>query len=267
MNSRIAAAFVALVAALVFFSMVSAEIVSVKQASVDDQQSACLEAGGVITSAHFVINQITPASNAPAFITVTWSNGDTEDVPLDRVTGRVAHYTVEGSATHTEIDTATADIYEGWGGQFNLSSVECGSPPPPPPLDACTPFQDRIIIVFNARLGDPTIAGVTDESAPIAVNIAAGTYLVTLQSFDEHSVHGGQGQEQEQWFARFTAGGTVDSGVIADLPDDQDVINEQVGTIEFTSTATQVVARHALAGGTFTTPESIEAVCVALDPQ
>jgi hypothetical protein len=267
MNVRIAVALGGLVAGLALLSVVSAATISVKQASVDDQQGACLEGGGAITSAHFVINQITPASNAPAFITVTWTNGDTEDVPLDRVTGKVAHYTVAGTATHTAIADATADIYDEWSGQFNLSSVECG-PGPEPPLDACTPFEDRIIIVFNARLGDPTqAAGVTLESDPVAVDIAAGTYLVTLQSFDEHSAHGGQGQEQEQWFARFTAGGTVDSGVISDLPDDQDVINEQVGTIEFTSTATQVVARHALAGGTFTTPESIEAVCVALDPQ
>ena len=267
MRTRTVALFVGLIAALFIVSATSAATITVKQASVDDQQRSCLSAGGSITSAHFVINQISPASNAPASIDVTWSNGDVENVPLDRVTGRVAHYTVAGSATHTAISTATADIYDGWGGQFNLSSVECGPPPPPPPLDACTPFQDRIIIVFNARLGDPTIAGVTEESAPVAVNIAAGTYMVTLQSFDEHSVHGGQGQLNEQWFARFTAGGTVDSGVIDDLPDDQDVINQQVGTVTFASTATQVVARHELAGGTFTTPESIEAVCVALDPQ
>ena len=260
--AKLAATLLGAVIALALVGASSAATISAKQASINDQQGSCLEAGGTITSWHFIINQINSVDNAPDFITVEWSNGDTEDVPLQKFTGKVAHYTVAGSDVHTEISGATADIYGGWRGQFNLSSVECG-----PPLDACTPFADRVIIQFNARLGDPAAGGVVEESAPVAVTIGAGTYLVTLRSFDAHSVHGGQGQLQEQWFARFTAGGTVDSGVIADLPDDLDELNQQVGTVQFTSTATQVVARHALAGATFTTPESVEAVCVALDRQ
>ena len=261
MYIRIVGAFMALVVALAVFSAASAATISVKQASVDDQQGDCLAAGGTITSWHFVINQITPAGNAPALIEVTWSNSDSEDVPLDRVTGKVAHYIVDGSDTHTAIATASADIYDGWPGQFNLSSVECG-----PPLDACTPFADRVVIQFDALLGNPD-NDLAAESAPVAINVAAGTYAVTLQSFDDHAGHPGQIQNNEQWFARFTAGGTVDSGVIDDLPDDQNVINQQVGTVEFQSPATQVLARHALAEGAFPSPESITAVCVALDPQ
>lgn len=261
MQGRIAGVLMGLLAGLAALTVISAASISAKQATLDEHQSACLEADGSITSWHFVINQITPASNAPASIEVTWSNGDTEDVLLDRVTGRVGHYTVEATDTHTSIVSATADIYDGWSGQFNLSSVECG-----PPLDACTEFPDRIVIEFNVLLGNPAVAGLVEQSPPEAINIAPGTYMVTLQSFDPHSVHGGQGQLNEQWFARFTAGGTVDSGVIDDLPEDLDVLNQQVGTVEFTSTATQVVARHELAGGTFTRAESITAVCVALDP-
>ncbi|MPZ50793.1 MAG: hypothetical protein GEU75_16090 [Dehalococcoidia bacterium] len=242
----------------------SAATISAKQSTFEEHQDGCLDEGGIISSWHFIINQITPASNAPASILVTWQNGDTQSVGLDRVTGKVGHYTVAATASHSEILSATAQIYDGWRGQFNLSSVECETPPPPP-LDACAAHPNREVIVFNALLGDPD-NGLSPQSPAVDVTIAAGTYAVTLQSFDAHSVHGGQGQMNEQWFARFTDGGTEDSGVISDLPDNLDELNEQVGNVIFTSAVTQVVARHELAGGAFPTPESITAVCVALDP-
>ena len=245
----------------VFVSLASAEEIFARQATLDDTQGACLDAGGTITSWHFIINQIHPSEDAPAFITVEW-NGDTEDFDLDRVTGRVAHYTVTSDDDdHTSIASATAEIYDGWSGNFNLSSVECG-----PPLDACTEFEGRTVIVFDTRLGNaPTVVQVSE---PVTVDIAPGTYAVTLQSFDTHSATGGQGQEFEQWFARFTTdtGDIVDSDPIDDLPDTLDELNQQVGTVTFDNTVTEVVAVHLLAGGFFPTPESVSAVCVALDP-
>ncbi|HEX5370527.1 MAG TPA: hypothetical protein VFY10_14025 [Dehalococcoidia bacterium] len=215
-----------------------------------------------------MINQIDSEADAPATITVHWSNGETEQVDLTKFTGKVAHYDVSGTSTHTLITSATADIYDGWPGQFNLSDVTCGPGGPTPPLDACTPFPNRIIVTFdNVFLGDPANPNVVGESQPFPVNIAAGTYAVTLQSFDSHSVKGGQGQMEEQWFARFTtSAGTVDSAPIADLPDNLDVLNQQVGDVTFLAPATQVVARHLLLGGTFPTTDSIHPVCVALDP-
>ena len=36
---------------------------------------------------HFIINQIDTASDAPATIHVTWANGQSADVPLEKVTG------------------------------------------------------------------------------------------------------------------------------------------------------------------------------------
>jgi hypothetical protein len=260
MKAEVAAILGVAVALVLGATQLLAAPVSAKQASLDEHQTACLEAGGTLTSWHFVINQVSPATNAPASITVSWENGDSEVVPLDRVTGKVAHYTVEGTASHTLIESATADIYAGWTGQFNLSSVKCT-----PPLDACAEFDDRIVIQFNALLGNPA-SGLNEESASVPVDIDPGVYMVTLQSFDLHSVHGGQGQQNEQRYARFTAGATVDTGIIDDLADDLDVLNQQVGTVEFTSAATEVVARHELAGGVFTATESITAVCVALDP-
>ena len=75
---------------------------------------------------HFVINQIDSEANAPASITVKWANGATETVPLDKFTGGVAHYTTT-SNLDSQVTSATASIYDGWDGQFNLSHGPCGT--------------------------------------------------------------------------------------------------------------------------------------------
>ena len=86
------------------------------------------------TEWHFVITQIDSAANAPATITVTWANGASEVVPLYKFTGGVAHYVTTSNLDSTVV-SATADIYSGWSGQFNLSHGPCGptTPPTTPP--------------------------------------------------------------------------------------------------------------------------------------
>jgi hypothetical protein len=84
------------------------------------------------TEWHFVINQIDNAANAPAFITVTWANGDVEQVPLSKFTGGVAHYVTTSNLDSTVV-SATAVISAGWSGQFNLSHGPCGPSPSPSP--------------------------------------------------------------------------------------------------------------------------------------
>ena len=75
---------------------------------------------------HFVINQIDTEANAPDSILVTWTNGKSESVPLDKFTGGVAHYTTTSNLDST-VKSATASIYDGWSGQFNLSHGPCGA--------------------------------------------------------------------------------------------------------------------------------------------
>jgi hypothetical protein len=89
------------------------------------------------TEWHFVINQVDTAANAPASIFVTWANGATEDVPLDKYTGKVAHYVTTANLDSTVV-SATADIYAGWSGQFNLSHGPCGPSPSPTPSVSTT---------------------------------------------------------------------------------------------------------------------------------
>jgi hypothetical protein len=80
------------------------------------------------TEWHFVITQIDTAADAPASIHVTWANGQSEDVPLQKFTGGTAHYVTTSNLDST-VTSATAVIYAGWSGQFNLSHGPCGAPP------------------------------------------------------------------------------------------------------------------------------------------
>jgi hypothetical protein len=57
----------------------------------------------------------------------------------------------------------------------------------------------------------------------------------------------------------------VNTNPISDLPSDQDTLNEAVGNVTFTETMTSLVAHHLLDVGEFTTPESVQPVCLALD--
>ncbi len=73
---------------------------------------------------HFVITQIEEESLAPATIFVQWGNGNSENVPLDKFTGKTAHYTTY-SNLDSPVISAEAEIYGDWGGQFNLSHGPC----------------------------------------------------------------------------------------------------------------------------------------------
>jgi len=130
---------------------------------------------------HFVITQVDSAQNAPAAITVTWANGDSESVPLDKVTGGVAHYATTSNLDST-VTSATTDIYTTWSGQFNLSHGPCGGDEPPPPSEpegsnnSSSPSCEKITV------GTPT--DVKPEGATVVVKLDGevtqpGTYDVT----------------------------------------------------------------------------------------
>ena len=89
---------------------------------------------------HFVITQVASEEQAPASISVSFDNGKTISVSLDKVTGGTAHYATT-QYLDSKVVSATADIYEGWSGTFNLSHGPCGNdnPPPPPPTTIDNP--------------------------------------------------------------------------------------------------------------------------------
>lgn len=80
---------------------------------------------GSQVEAYFVINQLDSSADAPASITVSFSNGGTATEPLLVINGPVAKYQgpVPAGATVTG---ASATIYGAWEGQFNLSHYFCG---------------------------------------------------------------------------------------------------------------------------------------------
>lgn len=72
------------------------------------------------TEWHFVATQVKDEASADDFITVTWDNGQTAEVPLSNFTGGVAHYTTTLNLG-SNVTSAVMNIYGSWSGQFNLS--------------------------------------------------------------------------------------------------------------------------------------------------
>ncbi|MPZ98013.1 MAG: hypothetical protein GEU80_01535 [Dehalococcoidia bacterium] len=133
----------------------------------------------------------------------------------------------------------------------------------PTPVDACAPAPNRIVVFFG---GEQLIMSSTQFIEETGLNIPAGTYSVTLRSFDDHSGDDPpQDQDFEQWSVRFGTAGGPESGVISDLPDNLDELTENVGEVELLTDITSLRAVHALSGQGPTGPESVTPVCVALD--
>jgi len=91
---------------------------------------------------HFVINQLDDGfTQAPAFITVFWSDGTSSQVGQTNVGQHEAGYTDFGHTGLTVVG-AEAVLYEGWSGQFVLSHIPCNEVTPTPEIPTETPTQD-----------------------------------------------------------------------------------------------------------------------------
>lgn len=73
---------------------------------------------------HFLITHVSDAALAPRSINVTFATGIQVEVELDEVSGNVAHYTTT-LGLNLGITDATAEIYEGWDGEFKLDHGPC----------------------------------------------------------------------------------------------------------------------------------------------
>lgn len=91
----------------------------------------------------FVITQIDTEADAPATIHVTWANGASEDVALSSFTGGTAHYLTTSNLDST-VTGATAEIYAGWSGTFNLSDGPCGAPTATVPVTQTVPVTSTV---------------------------------------------------------------------------------------------------------------------------
>jgi len=145
---------------------------------------------------------------------------------------------------------------------------------------AIEPKEGRVIV----ELGPPSLCSPTEvnpdclgQSGPFVLdpNIPAGTYAVTLQSYDNHTRKPQQQQSEERYFLRLNLadGNIVDTGAIGDLPDGSgndnliQLVNTNLGV---NAHIASILAIHYCDESTGNLcddsgPNSIVPVCVAFD--
>lgn len=98
--------------------------------------------------------------------------------------------------------------------------------------------------------------GMSNSAGPFAVSLPAGTYDITLHSFDDHAAHPGQvEQTQEQWYF------TLDNGYVSpastDIPDDEVFSSDTFSSVNIAE-ATAISVHHLGEGGV----NSVAPMCV-----
>lgn len=126
---------------------------------------------------HFVITSIDSESNAPASITVNFANSNSVTVSLDKYTGKTAHYTTTTNLDST-VTSATALIYSGWGGQFNLSHGPCTAPTETTEVSVTAPTKTDVCGKYSDSYAIPTKTGVVYKVN--GVPIVGGTYYPSM---------------------------------------------------------------------------------------
>src|SRR5829696_4188621 len=115
---------------------------------------------------HFVINQIRPnEGDAPGSITVSWDNGDEEEVGLSRRTGQTAHY-ITTSNLDARVTSATAEIYSSWSGQFVLSHGPCAPQQTNTPVPTDTPVPTNTPVPPSTDTPQPPTNTATRTNTP-----------------------------------------------------------------------------------------------------
>src|SRR3990167_3977500 len=152
-------------------------------------------------------------------------------------------------------------------------------PIPGPTRPAC-PIQsapDRIIVNFSGSeklCSYLNPAGCASSNSPVAVNLAAGKYKVTLSSWDGYLGRTAISQPNEQWYASVVnaSGELAASSVINDLADNvaaaslTQVVNDTPNFLTLASAATKVIGKHAFPGSAdAVSANSVFPLCAAFD--
>jgi hypothetical protein len=131
------------------------------------------------------------------------------------------------------------------------------------------PYSGGIIVNFDTSrwlAGSHDNRGVQEIVA--GANIPAGNYSIAGTTWDDHSGHGGQGQQEEQMYVQFqnSGGGVVaQTGFSADIPENSDSINSTLsGGMYIGDGVTRAVAKHKK-GGTAKNAESVYPICIKLN--
>ena len=129
---------------------------------------------------HFVITQIESLEQVPPYITVTWANGETEQVDFDgKYTGKTAHY-VTTKYLDSRVTDATVEIYAEWSGEFNLSHGPCAKTPTPTSTATSTPTNTPTSTTTSTPTNTPTSTPTsTTTSTPTMTAIPTETMTPT----------------------------------------------------------------------------------------
>lgn len=124
--------------------------------------------------------------------------------------------------------------------------------------------DDTTVLLFSGQ-GIRSDQAETDAFVSLSASVPAGTYEITLQSYDDHS---GVPEEQpnERWFLQLKrANGDIIASTqsISDLPTDESSLVEVVETgFDLAETAVSITAMHAVYPDG-TSPNSIEPICAS----
>src|SRR3990167_6487943 len=142
-------------------------------------------------------------------------------------------------------------------------------PQPPPSVPTCplTPKDGRTIVNLGSGsiISSGTLSAAT--KGPVSVSISAGTYDISLVSYDNHLTKLTQVQPNESWFLvlKDNLGLTIaTTSAISDLESNEEYKEEKVETnLVLASSTASITAIHAAFSDT--NPNSITPLCVAFD--
>src|SRR3989344_4178629 len=142
-------------------------------------------------------------------------------------------------------------------------------PQPPPSVPTCplTPKDGRTIVNLGSGsiISSGTLSAAT--KGPVSVSISAGTYDISLVSYDNHLTKLTQVQPNESWFLvlKDNLGLTIaTTSAISDLESNEEYKEEKVETnLVLASSTASITAIHAAFSDI--NPNSITPLCVAFD--
>jgi hypothetical protein len=197
--------------------------------------------------------------------TISWTSENTVSANIDQSIGSVStngSYEVFPENTTTYTSTFIGE---------NGDEVECETSitvniPPESPSCPITPEDGLSIydITTERMRSDKSESGA--KKGPFPLSLSAGTYEVTLASYDDHSADSDPTQPKEQWYMQLrTLFGDIiaTTNDISDLPDDDDYIVEVVNTaLVLGQNVKNVMAVHS-AYPDKTSPNSVVPICAA----
>jgi hypothetical protein len=131
-------------------------------------------------------------------------------------------------------------------------------------IPACSLPGDYIVNlggdVFYATQGET-------HKRTIDTNIPSGKYRVKVQTWDDHSGHGGQGQTKEIVHINLynNNGDLMYEGLrSSDVPENSDWQNTNLGTLDINEAVKSIFVKHAYYGNS-NSPESVVPLCMSFD--